>query len=88
MSSRPDHSSAAGSDPDEKLSAVAAADAAVRRELVECHRDFLTFLRRRLGNPHDAEDVLQEFIARALDRSRHLRDVQSVRGWLSRVLGR
>lgn len=86
MSSRPDHSSAAGSDRDENLSAVAAADAAVRRELVECHRDFLTFLRRRLGNSHDAEDVLQEFIARALDRSRHLRDVQSVRGWLSRVL--
>jgi RNA polymerase sigma-70 factor (ECF subfamily) len=86
MSSRPDHSPAAESDPDENLSAVTAADAAVRRELVECHRDFLTFLRRRLGNPHDAEDVLQEFIARALDRSKHLRDVQSVRGWLSRVL--
>ena len=86
MSSRPDHSPAAESDPDENLSAVTAADAAVRRELVECHRDLLTFLRRRLGNPHDAEDVLQEFIARALDRSKHLRDVQSVRGWLSRVL--
>lgn len=74
-------------DPDEDpAAAVKAADAAVRRELVECHRDFLTFLRRRLGNPHDAEDVLQEFIARALERSKHLRDVQSVRGWLSRVL--
>ena len=63
-----------------------AADAAVRRELVECHRDFLLFLRRRLGNHHDAEEVLQEFMAKALARSRDLRDVQSVRGWLSRIL--
>ena len=61
-------------------------DTAVRHELVECHRDFLGFLRRRLGNPHDAEDVLQEFMSRALSRSSDLRDAQSVRGWLSRVL--
>jgi RNA polymerase sigma factor (sigma-70 family) len=66
--------------------AAKAADAAVRRELVECHRDFLLFLRRRLGDPNDAEEVLQEFMAKALARSRDLRDVQSVRGWLSRVL--
>jgi len=66
--------------------AAKAADAAVRRELVECHRDFLLFLKRRLGNHHDAEEVLQEFMAKALARSQDLRDVQSVRGWLSRVL--
>ena len=61
-------------------------DTAVRQELVECHRDFLAFLRRRLRNHDDAEDVLQEFMSRALSRSRDLRDAQSVRGWLSRVL--
>ena len=61
-------------------------DTAVRHELVECHRDFLAFLRRRLGNHHDAEDVLQDFMSRALSRSQDLRDAQSVRGWLSRVL--
>lgn len=76
----------AGDDPGDDSAAVRAADAAVRRELVECHRDFQTFLRRRLGNPQDAEDVLQEFVARALERSHHLRDVESVRGWLSRIL--
>lgn len=66
--------------------AAKTADAAVRRELVECHRDFLMFLRRRLGNHHDAEEVLQDFMTKALAQSRNLRDVQSVRGWLSRVL--
>ncbi len=66
--------------------AAKAADAAVRRELVECHRDFLLFLRRRLGSHHEAEDVLQEFMAKALARSHDLRDVESVRGWLSRIL--
>lgn len=63
-----------------------ASDAAVRRELVECHRDFLHFLRRRLGSPDEAEDVLQDFMARALHGAASLRDVASIRGWLSRVL--
>lgn len=76
----PDTARGAGRD------AAKAADAAVRRELVECHRDFLLFLKRRLGNHHDAEEVLQDFMAKALARSHELRDVQSVRGWLSRVL--
>jgi RNA polymerase sigma factor (sigma-70 family) len=62
------------------------ADAAVRRVLVECHRDMLRFLQRRLRNRDEAEEVLQTFIARALARSEDLRDVGSVRGWLSRVL--
>ncbi|MBB3892987.1 RNA polymerase sigma-70 factor (ECF subfamily) [Phenylobacterium haematophilum] len=66
--------------------AAKAADAAVRRELVECHRDFLMFLRRRLGNHADAEEVLQDFMERALKRAGDLREIQSVRGWLSRVL--
>jgi RNA polymerase sigma-70 factor (ECF subfamily) len=68
------------------IEAAKAADAAVRRELVECHRDFLIFLKRRLGAHHDAEEVLQEFTAKALARSYELRDVQSVKGWLSRIL--
>jgi RNA polymerase sigma-70 factor (ECF subfamily) len=72
--------------PENGIDAAKAADAAVRRELVECHRDILAFLRRRLASPHDAEDVLQEFVARALARSADLRDIGSVRGWLSRIL--
>lgn len=66
--------------------AVKPTDAAVRRVLVECHRDMLRFLQRRLRDRDEAEEVLQTFFARALARSEDLRDVRSVRGWLSRVL--
>jgi RNA polymerase sigma-70 factor (ECF subfamily) len=61
-------------------------DEAVRQVLAEDHRDLLNFLKRRLHEPADAEEVLQRFILRALERSGDLRDVRSVRGWLSRVL--
>lgn len=66
--------------------AAKAADAAVRQALVESRRQILSFLRRRLGSADQAEDVLQAFILRALERSQELRDVQTVRGWLSRIL--
>lgn len=64
----------------------AAMDAAVRRALLESHRDLAKFLRRRLSNRDEAEEVLQRFILKALERSHDLRDVRSVRGWLGRVL--
>ena len=80
-------------DPDDRLSADddrdaanKAADAAVRRALVESRRQILNFLQRRLGNSEAAEDVLQAFMLRAIERSTQLRDVRSVRGWLSRIL--
>lgn len=62
------------------------ADATVRRALVESRRQFLNFLRRRLGSSEAAEDVLQAFMLRAIERSPQLRDVHAVRGWLSRIL--
>ncbi len=61
-------------------------DAAVRRALVESHRDLAKFLRRRLHNSDEADEVLQRFVLKALQRSGDLRDVRSVRGWLGRVL--
>jgi len=82
-----------GDDPDDHLSADddrdaanKAADAAVRRALVESRRQILSFLQRRLGSSEAAEDVLQAFMLRAIERSTQLRDVRSVRGWLSRIL--
>ena len=61
-------------------------DAAVRRVLIEGHRDLLAFLHRRLGSREEAEEVLQRFAVRALERASDLRSVHSVRGWLSRIL--
>jgi RNA polymerase sigma factor (sigma-70 family) len=61
-------------------------DAAVRRAVVESRQDLLAFLRRRLGSRDEAEDVLQRFSLRALERASDLRDVRTVRGWLGRIL--
>ncbi len=71
---------------DEMGGAAKTSDAAVRRELVESHRQFLSFLVRRLPDRDAAEEVLQAFMARALERAPDLKEVLSVRGWLARVL--
>jgi RNA polymerase sigma-70 factor (ECF subfamily) len=68
------------------LAATKATDAAVRRALVESRQDLLTFLRRRLGSREEAEEVLQRFSLRALERAAELRDTNTVRGWLGRIL--
>lgn len=65
---------------------VKPADAAVRQALVDGHRRILAFLRRRLGSTEHGEEVLQDFMLRAIERSGDLRDVESVRGWLARLL--
>ena len=61
-------------------------ESAVRRELAQSHRQLRAFLQRRLGDPHEADEVLQSFAVKALARSWSLRDVKSVRGWLGRIL--
>ena len=63
-----------------------AANAAVRSALVESRRDLLGFLHRRLGSQDEAEEVFGRFIVRALEHAPDLRDVRTVRGWLSRIL--
>ena len=70
----------------EGLAAAKPADAAVRRALIEAHRDLLAFLHRRLGSRGEAEEILQRFSLRALERASDLRDVRTVRGWLGRIL--
>lgn len=75
------------SDDDQNGSVAAkAADAAVRRALVESRQELLAFLRRRLGSSEEAEEVLQRFSLRALERAFDLHDVRTVRGWLGRIL--
>jgi RNA polymerase sigma factor (sigma-70 family) len=71
---------------DDGSAATKATDAAVRRALVESRQELLGFLRRRLGSREEAEDLLQRFSLRALERASDLRDVRTVRGWLGRVL--
>jgi RNA polymerase sigma-70 factor (ECF subfamily) len=74
-----------GSDP-EGEDAAKPADAAVRRALVEAREEFLVFLRHRVGSRDEAEELLQQFSLRAIERAWQLRDVRTVRGWLGRIL--
>lgn len=61
-------------------------DAAVQRALVEAQQTILHFLQNRLRDRDEAEEVLQRFSLRALERASQLRDVRTVRGWLGRIL--
>jgi len=61
-------------------------DSAVQNALVEAQKQILLFLQRRLGDRDAADEVLQRFSLRALERASQLRDVGMVRGWLGRIL--
>ena len=64
----------------------AASDGAVRTAIVGSYDRLRNYLQKRFSSPADAEEVLQAFVLRALERSADIRDAESVRGWLSRVL--
>jgi RNA polymerase sigma-70 factor (ECF subfamily) len=77
--------------PDELAAAAATsspegADAIVRAALVGSYDRLRSYLQRRFGDQAEADEVLQAFVLRALERSGDIRDADSMRGWLSRVL--
>jgi DNA-directed RNA polymerase specialized sigma24 family protein len=53
---------------------------------MDSHEDLRNPLRRRLGGPQTAEDVLHEAVARALERANQLRESESVRRWFGRIV--
>lgn len=61
-------------------------DGAVHEALVDAQQQILQFLRRRLRDRDAADEVLQRFSLRALERASQLHDVRMVRGWLGRIL--
>src|SRR5512134_244762 len=65
---------------------AATSDRAVRAALVESYDRLRNYLKKHFRTPNEAEEVLQTFVLRALERSAAIRDAESVRGWLSRVL--
>src|SRR3972149_5164580 len=56
------------------------------RTLAEVHNTFLQFLRRKLRNEDDAEEVMQQVYLRVVVHASHLRKEDSVVIWLRRVL--
>lgn len=72
----------AENDDEELLSRRASIEAALR----EVHDDLFRFLARRLGDKHDAADVLQEFYVRVLKSFADLKDDNKLRPWMDQVL--
>jgi RNA polymerase sigma-70 factor, ECF subfamily len=48
--------------------------------------DLLRYARTVTGDPHRAEDLVQETLIRAIERGEHFRGDSSLRTWLHRVL--
>jgi RNA polymerase sigma-70 factor (ECF subfamily) len=61
-------------------------DTATERALLDGRGAFLGFLIKRLGNRADAEDVLQDFSIRVLQRKDQLRDAERMDAWLYAIL--
>lgn len=61
-------------------------EAIVRRALEEGLERIRAHIRSKLTDPSHADDVLQAFCARALERADDLKEGNAARTWLSRVL--
>ena len=57
----------------------------VRRELACCYLRYRAMAARRLRDEIAADDVVQSFALKALERIEQLRDVEAVHGWLRRL---
>src|ERR1700716_2884925 len=62
-------------EPDQRISEV------VERE----HSRLRSFIRRRVPDPRDAEDILQDVFYELVEANRLLMPIQHVTGWLFRV---
>lgn len=57
----------------------------VRKELAGCYLRYRAIAVRRLRDDIAADDVVQSFVLKALERAEQLRDVRAVHGWLRRL---
>jgi RNA polymerase sigma-70 factor (ECF subfamily) len=58
----------------------------VIQQLVDSHRQFLSFLQKRVESREVAEDILQSAFVRSLEHASELRDNESAVAWFYRVL--
>ena len=55
-------------------------------KLIECRNKFLGFLRKRLRNPQDAEDVFQDFCLKVLRNHASIKNGERLDAWLGITL--
>ena len=58
----------------------------VASRLVDSHRQFLSFLERRLGDRALAEDILQDAFVKSIEKGESVRDDESAVAWFYRML--
>lgn len=61
-------------------------DLAVNRQLIAGRREFLGYLRRRLGSLEEAEDVLQSFSLKVIRASGSASGEEKINAWMGRIL--
>jgi RNA polymerase sigma factor (sigma-70 family) len=54
--------------------------------LLANHRRFLAFLQSRVGNSHDAEEILQSAFVRSLQKADEIHDSENAVAWFYRLL--
>lgn len=54
--------------------------------LLANHRQFLSFLQKRVGSQQEAEEILQNAYVRSLEKSDQIRDTENVVAWFYRLL--
>lgn len=86
MTKAPDQDGQSRNRPIQERDTASRDDAAVQKALVDAQQQILQFLRRHLRDRDAADEVLQRFSLRALERASQLKDVRMVRGWLGRIL--
>ncbi|MGR3697269.1 MAG: RNA polymerase sigma factor [Roseovarius sp.] len=55
-------------------------------KLIECRNKFLGFIRKRLRNPRDAEDIFQEFCVKVLRNHATIKNGERLDAWLAITL--
>lgn len=58
----------------------------INSTLLANHRRFLGFLEARVGNRHDAEEILQNAFVRSLQKADEIRDPENAVAWFYRLL--
>ena len=66
--------------------AVQSHGADIVKRLLAHESDFLSFVRHRVGEKAFAEDLLQQSLARALERHHTLQNKESVVAWFYKIL--
>lgn len=61
---------------------------AVHQHLLEGRREFLGYLRRRLGSLDEAEDALQDFSLKVIRAARSVDQEDKINAWLGQILRR